>query len=69
MFDADRFRMHGRRFTDALNAEAVLDLTPTLVLGTPMAGPPEVLDQLRQAGVEVRIFEDLNGLDAPQIKT
>lgn len=55
-------------FAGALNAEAILELEPTLVLGTPMAGPAEVLEQLRQAGVEVLIIEDLNGLDAPQIK-
>ena len=55
-------------FAGALNAEAILEFAPTLVLGTPMAGPPEVLDQLRQAGVEVLIIEDLNGLDAPQIE-
>lgn len=55
-------------FAGALNAEAVLDFEPTLIIGTPMAGPPEVLEQLRQAGVEVLIIEDLNGLDAPQIK-
>ena len=55
-------------FAGALNAEAILEFEPTLVLGTPMAGPAEVLEQLRQAGVEVLIIEDLNGLDAPQIK-
>ena len=55
-------------FAGALNAEAILGFEPTLIIGTPMAGPPEVLDQLRQAGVEVLIIEDLNGLDAPQIK-
>ena len=55
-------------FAGALNVEAILGFEPTLIIGTPMAGPPEVLDQLRQAGVEVLIIEDLNGLDAPQIK-
>ena len=55
-------------FAGALNAEAILDFEPTLIIGTPMAGPPEVLEQLRQAGIEVLIIEDLNGLDAPQIK-
>ena len=55
-------------FAGALNAEAILDFEPTLIIGTPMAGPPEVLEQLRQAGVDVLIIEDLNGLDAPQIK-
>ena len=55
-------------FAGSLNAEAILEFEPTLVLGTPMAGPAEVLEQLRQAGVEVLIIEDLNRLDAPQIK-
>ena len=55
-------------FAGALNAEAILAFEPTIVIGTPMAGPPGVLEQLEQAGVEVLIIEDLNGLDAPQIK-
>ncbi len=55
-------------FAGGLNAEAILELEPTLVLGTPMAGPPGVLEQLEQAGVEVLIFEDVNTLEAPQIK-
>lgn len=55
-------------FAGALNAEAILDFEPTLIIGTPMAGPPEVLEQLRQAGVDVLIIEGLNDLDAPQIK-
>ena len=55
-------------FAGGLNAEAILNLEPTLIIGTPMAGPIEVLEQLRQAGVEVLIIGDLNGLDAPQIK-
>ena len=55
-------------FAGALNAEAILELEPTLILATLMAGPPEVLEQLEQAGVEVRLIDDLNGLDAPQIK-
>ena len=55
-------------FAGALNAEAILEFEPTIVIGTPMAGPPGVLEQLEQAGVEVLIIEDLNGLDAPQIK-
>ncbi len=55
-------------FAGALNAEAILDFEPTLIIGTSMAGPPEVLEQLRQAGVEVLIIADLLELDAPQIK-
>jgi len=55
-------------FAGGLNAEAILEFEPTLVIGTPMAGPPGVLEQLRQAGVEVLILEEMNGLDAPQVK-
>ena len=55
-------------FAGSLNVEAILNLEPTLIIGSAMAGPPEVLEQLRQAGVEVLILEELTGLDAPQIK-
>lgn len=55
-------------FAGGLNAEAILEFEPTLVLGTPMAGPPGVLEQLERAGVEVLVIDDLIGLDAPQIK-
>lgn len=55
-------------FAGALNAEAILALDPTLVIGTDMAGPPGVLEQLREAGVEVVMLGELNELDAAQIK-
>jgi iron complex transport system substrate-binding protein len=38
-----------------LNAEGILSLNPTLVIGNDHAGPPEVLDQVRAAGVPVAI--------------
>lgn len=55
-------------FAGGLNAEAILEFEPTLVIGTPMAGPPGVLEQLQQAGVEVLIIDDFNDLDAPLTK-
>ena len=55
-------------FAGGLNAEAILEFAPSLVIGTPMAGPLGVLEQLEQAGVEVLIVDDFNSLDAPQIK-
>lgn len=55
-------------FAGSLNVEAILGFEPTLIIGTAMAGPPEVLEQLRQAGVEVLIIADLISLDAPQMK-
>ena len=55
-------------FAGALNAEAILALAPTLVIGRELAGPEGVLEQLREAGVEVVLLDELTGLDAPQIK-
>ena len=40
-----------------LNAEAMLALKPTLVIGNENAGPPPVIDQLRSAGVPVLIIK------------
>jgi iron complex transport system substrate-binding protein len=39
-----------------LNAEAILDLDPTLVLTDTSIGPPEVQQQLREAGIPVVFF-------------
>jgi iron complex transport system substrate-binding protein len=40
-----------------LSAEGVLSLAPAMVLATDDAGPAGVLDQLRSAGVDLRIVE------------
>ncbi len=42
----------------ALSAEGLLSLTPDLVLVTDDAGPPEVLEQIRLAGVQTRMIPD-----------
>lgn len=51
-----------------LNAETILTFEPTLVLADDRAGPPEVFDTLRSAGVEVVIVEHHNDLRAPAYK-
>jgi iron complex transport system substrate-binding protein len=38
-----------------LSAEGILSLRPTIAIGTAEAGPPEVIEQLRTAGVKVEI--------------
>ncbi len=43
-------------FGQNLAPEPVLGLRPTLVLANEMTGPPEVLDQIRNAGVPVEVF-------------
>ena len=55
-------------FAGTLNAEAVLALEPTLVIGTQLTGPAGVLDQLQDAGVEVLLLDAARGLDAPRLK-
>ncbi|RIQ23708.1 ABC transporter substrate-binding protein [Jiangella rhizosphaerae] len=46
-----------------LNAEAVLGLDPTVVLTDASVGPPEVQQQLRDAGIPVIFFDDARDLD------
>lgn len=47
----------------ALNAEGILSLDPTLVMGNEQAGPPEVLEQVRSAGVPVVVLPDEVSID------
>jgi iron complex transport system substrate-binding protein len=46
-----------------LNAEAILDLNPTVVLTDTSIGPPEVQQQLREAGIPVVFFDPARTLD------
>lgn len=46
-----------------LNAEAILDLDPTVVLTDTSIGPPEVRQQLRDAGIPVVYFDPARTLD------
>lgn len=50
-----------------LSAETILELDPSIILTDGSIGPPEVLDQLRQAGIPIVVFDDqqtLAGLPA-----
>jgi len=51
-----------------LFAEPILDLDPTVVIGDIDARPPEVIEQVRAAGVPVVIVPRLVGVDAPAEK-
>lgn len=55
-------------FTQALSAEGVLALEPTLVIGNQTAGPSDVLEQIRDAGVEVVIIDSPSTFDAMGLK-
>jgi iron complex transport system substrate-binding protein len=47
-----------------LSAEGVLSLMPDLVLASPDAGPPGVLDQLRAAGLSIETAPEGQGFEA-----
>lgn len=47
----------------ALSTEGLLSLRPDLVLASAEAGPPSVLDQVKQAGVEVVLFAEHHDVD------
>lgn len=52
-------------FGQRLAAEPVLALSPTLVIGDQQIGPPEVIDQIRAAGIPVAIIaleSELSGI-------
>jgi iron complex transport system substrate-binding protein len=49
-------------------AEGVLSLEPTVVLASAETGPPETLDQLRSAGVEVYVIPEESSVDGAREK-
>jgi iron complex transport system substrate-binding protein len=55
-------------FERQLAAEGILSLSPTVVIGKEQAGPPEVLDQIREAGIPVVIVAEPQTIEAPASK-
>ena len=51
-----------------LSAEGVLSMEPTVVIGNEHAGPPEVLEQIRSAGVPVVVLESVTTIDGASKK-
>lgn len=46
-----------------LNAEGIIALRPTLVIGNTFAGPPEVIAQVRATGIPVLVLPDYDTID------
>ncbi len=63
---ATRVRQIGYQRT--LSAEGILALRPTVVIGNTTAGPPAVIQQLRDAGVTVVILPDSDRLSSAWTK-
>lgn len=51
-----------------LGAEGVLSLDPSFIITTPDAGPPEVLAQLRDAGVPIFMVPDEDSIEGAKAK-
>lgn len=51
-----------------LNAEPILAFEPTLLIGTDLAGPPEVIDDLERVGVPVVIVPAPDDSSGPGVK-
>lgn len=47
----------------SLNAEGILSLQPTVIIGSELAGPPAVIEQIKSAGVPVVLFKTVASLD------
>ena len=52
----------------ALVAETILTYEPTVILADDLAGPPEVLEQLRTTGIPVVIIDRTKTVDSPMAK-
>jgi iron complex transport system substrate-binding protein len=52
----------------ALSAEGLLSLRPDLILASSEAGPPNVLSQVKQAGVDVVMFTERHDVDSVREK-
>ena len=49
-----------------INVEGLLSLAPDLIIGTDAAGPPEVIDQIRQSGIPIAILSSEASLTGAQ---
>ena len=64
LYPLEATRLPNVGYARALSAEGLLALAPQLLLAGGEAGPPLVLQQLRQAGVRVEVLEEGHHFDA-----
>ena len=46
-----------------ISAEGILSMNPTVVIGSEVAGPPEVIEQIRSTGTAVVVLEEVTTID------
>jgi iron complex transport system substrate-binding protein len=61
-------RLHRIGYQRELSAEGIISLRPTVVVGSSEAGPPTVIQQLRDAGLTVLILQEDERLEAGPAK-
>lgn len=69
LFPAEAMRLPQVGYARTLSAEGVLALAPQLLLASGEAGPPQVLDQLRRAGVRVEVLDEHHQFDGVLART
>ncbi|MEM1055262.1 MAG: hemin ABC transporter substrate-binding protein [Bacteroidota bacterium] len=66
LFPADVMEKPRLNYFRQTSAEGVLSLEPTLVIASEGAGPPGVLDQIRDAGVEVLTTPEVQSVEGAE---
>lgn len=69
LFPADATRLPQVGYARTLSAEGLLALKPELLLASAEAGPPQVLAQLRRAGVRVEVLDEQHQFDGVLART
>ena len=69
LFPAEATRLPQVGYARTLSAEGLLALRPGLLLASAEAGPPQVLAQLRQAGVRVEVLDEQHRFEGVLART
>jgi len=69
LFPVDATRLPQVGYARTLSAEGVLALKPQLLLASGEAGPPQVLDQLKRAGVRIEVLDEHYRFDGVLART
>lgn len=62
-YPAEALRLPKIGYQRNLSAEGIIAMEPTVIIGSTRAGPAEVIEQIRSAGVPVVILETVNTLE------
>ena len=66
LYPAEAQRLPKIGYFRQINAEGILSLSPDLVIATNSAGPPAVIDQIRDSGVPIAILDSAKSFEGAQ---